>query len=54
MLQYNPVDAVTINNVGTVPTEGADVSDDATPTPTHSGLQSVSSGMCSMLCVDVH
>ena len=51
------MDAVTISDLSAMPTEGASVSDDATLTPTHSRLQSLSSGMyvyIIMLCLDVH
>lgn len=55
------MDAVTISDLSAVPTEGAAVSDDATLTPTHSRLQSLSSGIIYvhvcvlyMLCLDVH
>lgn len=39
VLQYDPVCAISISDAGAMPSEDY-VSDDATPTPTHSRLQS--------------
>ena len=46
MFQYSPVGGVTIGepDMSATPTESDAISDDVTPTPTHSRMQS--SGMC--------
>lgn len=45
-MQYNPVGAVTINHVTSASSEDDVISDDATPTPTHSYRESFLSSMC--------